>query len=116
MTLERQGFSVDAVEHGQAALEWLRDHDAAVDLLLLDLAMPVLSGDATLAAVRSRYRDILVVCSSGYGEQEARERFGPGAVAFLQKPYTASQLTDAVARALKARRPVVGAGGTRNSR
>jgi two-component system, cell cycle sensor histidine kinase and response regulator CckA len=104
--LARHGFSVEAVEHGQAALNWLQDHDAAVDLLLLDLAMPVLSGDATLAAVRSRYRDILVICSSGYGEQEARERFGPGAVAFLQKPYTASQLADAVARALKARRPV----------
>jgi CheY-like chemotaxis protein len=106
MTLERHGFSVAAVEHGQAALNWLQDHDAAVDLLLLDLAMPVLSGDATLAAVRSRYRDILVICSSGYGEQEARERFGPGAVAFLPKPYTASQLADAVAKALKARRPV----------
>jgi len=105
-TLARQGFSVAAVEHGQAALDWLQDHNAAVDLLLLDLAMPVLSGDATLAAVRSRYRDILVICSSGYGEREARERFGPGAVAFLQKPYTASQLADAVAKALKARRPV----------
>jgi two-component system, cell cycle sensor histidine kinase and response regulator CckA len=104
--LERHGFSVAAVEHGQAALNWLQDHDAAVDLLLLDLAMPVLAGDATLAEVRSRFRDILVVCSSGYSEQEARERFGPGAVAFLQKPYTAAQLTDAMARALKARRPI----------
>ena len=46
--LRFEGFVVNAVQHGQEALEWLRDRPTARPVILLDLMMPVLDGKAFL--------------------------------------------------------------------
>jgi PAS domain S-box-containing protein len=104
LALERHGYRVDTVNDGQVAMDWLDEHRGEVDILLLDLAMPVCGGEVALAYVRDRYPGVAVVCSSGYSEGEASNRFGPGADAFLQKPYTVPQLLDAVRRGLESAR------------
>jgi CheY-like chemotaxis protein len=48
--LAEQGYAVDCVYGGQAALDWLHDHTP--DLVLLDLMMPDISGFDVLAAMR----------------------------------------------------------------
>jgi PAS domain S-box-containing protein len=101
LALERRGCVVTALPDGRSAMEWLDAHPGAADLLLLDLAMPVCGGEVVLAHVRDRHPAIKVVCSSGYSEGEASERFGPGAATFLQKPYTVAQLLDAVRKGLR---------------
>jgi CheY-like chemotaxis protein len=44
MVLEREGYQVDCVANGQAALDHLRQSEEKPDLILLDMMMPVLDG------------------------------------------------------------------------
>jgi two-component system, cell cycle sensor histidine kinase and response regulator CckA len=61
--------------------------------VLLDLTMPVMSGEETLRQMRVLNPGIRVVLSSGYNEVEAIQRFtGKGLAGFIQKPYTAMAL------------------------
>jgi len=50
--LEREQFTVEAVEGGQQAIDWLQEHTAA--LVLLDLMMPDLSGFDVLHYIREQ--------------------------------------------------------------
>jgi DNA-binding NarL/FixJ family response regulator len=70
---------------------------AEIGLVLLDLSMPGMPGDETLRRLREISPDIQVILSSGYSEAEATRRFtGLGLVGFIQKPYDAASLVEAV--------------------
>ena len=68
---------------------------------MLDLAMPVLSGEQAAPLLRSLRPAVPIILSSGYSEAEARRRFAEsGITRFLQKPYAAAALVEAVAASL----------------
>jgi CheY-like chemotaxis protein len=101
-TLERFGYTVLTAGDGQEALECLRSAPQ-VGIVLLDLTMPVMSGEQTLREIRRMRPDLPVILSSGYNEVEAIRRFqGQGLSAFLQKPYTAERLAEKVKAAAAA--------------
>jgi CheY-like chemotaxis protein len=100
-SLERQGFQVLLAETGAEGIELYRRHSAALVLAILDLTMPGISGQETLPQLLRIRADIPIVISSGYSERETMRRFqGQPVAAFLQKPYTAKQLTQLVASIL----------------
>ena len=67
------------------------------DLIILDLTMPVMSGESTLNHLRRINPAVPVVLSSGFNEAEATRRFnGDELAGFLQKPYTALALAERV--------------------
>jgi len=69
--------------------------------VILDLLMPTMGGEETLEALRKIDPGVPVVLSSGYNQREASLKFSDSQSAiFLQKPYTADQLVEAVAAAL----------------
>jgi signal transduction histidine kinase/CheY-like chemotaxis protein len=104
--LERAGYSVTVAEDGAEAVRLFRACAADFDVVLLDLTMPLMSGQETLESLRAIRADVPVILSSGYSEDEASRRVGGGKLAgFLQKPYTAARLC----RMLQA---VLGAAGT----
>ncbi len=110
-TLEHFGYEVLLAADGQEALECLR-RAPQVGLVLLDLTMPVMSGEEALIEMRRLRPDLRVILSSGYNEIEAIRRFqGQGLSGFLQKPYTAEVLGEkvkavgAVQAPLRSRRP-----------
>jgi CheY-like chemotaxis protein len=91
LALERDGWIVESVTDGAAALRSLQDH--LPDVVLLDLAMPHMDGWAVLArrAVEQTWTRVPVVAMS------ANHSHGPavvelGANAFLPKPFTVEQL------------------------
>jgi len=91
--LERYGCNVLVAENGARGLEIFREHADRITCVVLDLTMPVMSGEETLERMRSLRTDIPIILSSGYNETEALRRFeGKGLAAFLQKPYTAAAL------------------------
>jgi CheY-like chemotaxis protein len=67
------------------------------DLLLLDLWMPVLSGDQVLKILRSnpktKYLPVIVISASTEGQKIAQEA---GASAFIAKPFDIDQLINRV--------------------
>jgi two-component system CheB/CheR fusion protein len=101
--LEIQGYSVLAAENGQQGIEMLAAHPE-VRAVVLDLAMPVMSGETALSMMRAERPGLPVILSSGYSENEAMVRFGRDtANGFLQKPYRAETLLAKVAQALEGR-------------
>jgi len=101
-----EGYDVLEAGDGRQALERLAASEVPVDVVLLDLTMPALSGTETLREIRQFFPDTRVILSSGYAEPEALARAGGGqAAAFLPKPYTPAMLTSVV-REVVQRRPM----------
>jgi PAS domain S-box-containing protein len=91
--LAQEGYAVEAVADGRAALAALQRERA--DLLLTDVMMPVLDGFALLEAVRADpgLRDIAVVMlSARAGEAAKVGGFERGADDYLLKPFSAVEL------------------------
>ena len=99
--LDEAGVPWAAASDGEAAVRLFRERAAHVQLVLLDLSMPGLSGEDTFEALRQIDPAVRVLLSSGYSEAEATRRFvGRGLAGFLQKPYRPGALIESVRRAL----------------
>jgi CheY-like chemotaxis protein len=86
--LRRRGFDVVTVESGEQALEILRKQEPHVDLVLLDLTMPGLSGEKVLRTIRGFLPDLPVIIASGYATSESQSSWhAAGAMGFIAKPY-----------------------------
>ncbi len=91
--LARQGYTVEVVPDGQAALEAARH--AAPDLVLTDVMMPRLDGFGLLAALRAdaKLREVPVIMLSARAGDEAKvEGLDAGADDYLVKPFSAREL------------------------
>ena len=100
--LTRDGFDVIEAEDGQRGLE--RALAERPDLVLLDVAMPVLDGFGLAAALRrdERTRELPVIFLSGESEVDSRERAEElGALAFLSKPFDPAVVSRFIAGVLK---------------
>lgn len=105
-TLERYGYHVLLASNGREALAVLASTSHHVSVVLLDMTMPVMSGEETLSNIKAIYPEVKVIASSGYNEVEALRRFGTGVDGFLQKPYRAAQLVEKVKVTLLAAQPL----------
>ncbi|HEV2447710.1 MAG TPA: PAS domain S-box protein [Candidatus Sulfopaludibacter sp.] len=101
-TLERCGYSVELAYDGRTAVETFSSRPHEFAAVLLDLTMPVMSGEEALRHIKKIRPDVPVVLSSGYSEMEALQRFRQAGLAgFLQKPYTATALARRIKQAVK---------------
>jgi CheY-like chemotaxis protein len=101
VTLEHFGYKVLLAHDGLEGVNKFRELAAHVDVVLLDLTMPVMSGEETFRELRLIRPDVRVILSSGYSQVEALRRFtGKGLAGFVQKPYTSVRLEEAVKSAL----------------
>jgi PAS domain S-box-containing protein len=99
--LEQEGVSVLRAEDGARGVALFRDQRARIDLVLLDLSMPGLSGEETYRRLREIDPGVSVILSSGYDHDEARGRFGERTPAgFIQKPYRPEELMAEIGRCL----------------
>jgi PAS domain S-box-containing protein len=95
--LARYGYTVLAAENGPKGIEVLRTNVQAVDLVLLDMTMPLMSGEETFQHLKTIRPDLPVILCSGYHEVEYAERFaGKGLAGFIQKPFTAAYLAERI--------------------
>jgi len=99
--LEQEGVKVLRAEDGARGVALFRDQRERIDLVLLDLSMPGLSGEETFQRLREIDPGVPVILSSGYDHDEARGRFGEGTPAgFIQKPYRPEELMAEIGRCL----------------
>ena len=102
--LEREGAMVLEAEDGPVAIQLLAADPRAVDMVLLDVTMPGMSGYETLEALRSLREDLPVMMMSGYMEPGVSlEARGLDEVRFLHKPFRVEQLLDEVCKTLRRR-------------
>ncbi|MCP4677688.1 MAG: response regulator [Deltaproteobacteria bacterium] len=99
--LEVLGFEAVTAEDGKQALEIFKQNPDRFDCIILDLTMPHLDGEETFREMRRIRKDICVLLSSGYNEQDLISRFASkGPAGFIQKPYQTVNLRDALLDAL----------------
>src|SRR5438067_1078876 len=91
--LEDEGFRVTTVASGPAALELLEENDAEVDLIILDIMLPGMSGYSVCEELRKRGSDVPILILSARTLAEDRTRgFDVGANQYLSKPFDLDEL------------------------
>jgi DNA-binding NtrC family response regulator len=96
--LEGRGMKVDTSTSGEEALK--RAKGKEFDAIILDLAMPGMSGIETLKRIRSENPDIQIIMLTGHGSVEKSvEAIKAGAVDFLEKPADLNKILEKIAEA-----------------
>jgi CheY-like chemotaxis protein len=96
--LRDSGFNVLEASSGSAALDVL-NANPAIDLLIVDFAMPLMSGMEVLERARAKRPEIRAAFITGYADQP-RLSGKLENESVIRKPFTADQLILAVYRAL----------------
>jgi len=100
--LSKVGYRVVTAVDGQQGLDAFRAHRADLELVITDVVMPKLSGFDMYEVIRAESRGVRVLFMSGFPAPNFRKTVGedPG-VAFVTKPWTASELLAQVRRLLE---------------
>jgi DNA-binding NtrC family response regulator len=100
--LEVRDFDVTAVNRGEKAIEAARDN--SFDIALVDLKMPGMNGETTLAELKKLRPFLEVVILTGHGSiDSAVECTRSGAYSYLQKPCDLDYLLQVLSDAYKKR-------------
>lgn len=104
--VQREGFDTLLAANGREALDRL--HEQPVDVLLLDVQMPVMDGLQTLREIRSNDRlrtlPVILITGSGSGAESERVRgLEGGADDYLAKPVAVKELAARVRAQLRGR-------------
>jgi DNA-binding response OmpR family regulator len=100
MKLEQGPFRVSLAYDGEEALAFI-DSDEQVDLALLDLMMPKLSGLDVLRKIREqeKFKSLpCIILTAGGDAKHERDALALGATHFLTKPFSPKKLYALVAR------------------
>lgn len=91
--LNAAGHTVLIAEDGGEAVDIYETEHSHIDLVILDLVMPVMGGRETYFELMKIDQTIPVIISSGFRKDErVDELLEHGATGFLQKPYTVEQM------------------------
>ena len=91
-------------QDGPEALRVYESRAAMIDVVLLDLRMPNMSGDEVARRLGALDPDVCIVATSGYTDARRANSLLDGlAAGFLRKPYTTGALDEALQRAMRAR-------------
>ncbi|OIO72056.1 MAG: hypothetical protein CO186_01340 [Zetaproteobacteria bacterium CG_4_9_14_3_um_filter_49_83] len=91
------GYTVFTASNGKEALDFLAHDLQRIDLVIMDLAMPVMGGEEALHHIRKMFPRLPVLIASGYSKAsldhplELQKYEG-----FIEKPYTPDRLLAAV--------------------
>ena len=82
-------------------IDLYKENKDNIDMVLLDIVMPGMSGGKTYDRLREIDSDIKVLLSSGYDmEGKAKEILERGCNAFIQKPFNMRELSQEVRKIL----------------
>jgi CheY-like chemotaxis protein len=100
--LEDLGYDIILAEDGEKAVTLYEKHGHQIDLVILDMVMPVMDGRETLDRLLRLNPDVKVLFSSGYSTNtEVNCLPCKTVLGFVQKPYRKHELAVNVAKALE---------------
>ncbi len=96
------GYETVTVCDGLEAVEYYGGNNDDIDLALIDLNMPRMGGRECYQRMKEINPNLRAVLSTGYSRDgAAQEILDDGVQGFVQKPFQASQLSEAIALAMK---------------
>ncbi len=103
--LEAEGYQVFVAEDGRAALRIVEENTGKIDLVILDLMLPGMSGYAVCETLRSNGEDMPILILSARTLSEDRTRgFDVGADQYMMKPFDLDEFLSRVKNLLMLRR------------
>ncbi|WP_377810291.1 response regulator [Azospirillum sp. A29] len=97
--LTSEGFRVTVTHNGLEAIE--ADAADPADLLVTDMRMPVMGGEALIRIIRQRRPALPIVVTTGFSAYLPNEE--PGRLVILRKPYSVSALAPTITALLSGR-------------
>ena len=94
------GYNVQTYNDGTEAIEEYKKNKDSVDLIILDIAMPKISGEMVFERLRKIKKDVKVIMASGYSEEDIRKGIFSHARAYLVKPFNIEDLVKTVREVL----------------
>ncbi len=102
--LTELGYRVLLAGDGAEALEVYEAQGDEIDLVILDLTMPRLSGRQVMAAILQNRPEARIIISSGFSDETRESNLTSlGAAAFIPKPYRLDHLARVVRQVLDSR-------------
>ena len=74
-----------------------------IDLLISDVVMPVMDGPTMVREARKTRPELPILFMSGYAEEQLRKSIDIDNVAFLPKPFSVQELSEAARKVLATR-------------
>ncbi len=100
--LENLGYQVLSASNGQDAISLYQQKNKEISIVILDMIMPDLKGSQTYDQLKEIDAGVKVLLSSGYSiDGQATQLIEKGCKAFIQKPYTVSELSQKVREVLE---------------
>ena len=101
--VRQSGHRVIFANSGKEALRVYTETQPRPDLVLMDLNMPGMTGDQAFEELKALDAQAPVVFVSGYWDRDLERKLrAMGALGFVQKPYEAATLRDAIVQAMTA--------------
>ena len=95
--LEELGYTVLPAMSGQEAIEIFQKQHAEIDMIIMDMVMPGMTGSETFDRLKQISPDAKVLLSSGYSvDGQASDILKRGCDGFIQKPFNMNQLSQKI--------------------
>ena len=99
--LQEMGYEVFLARSGKEAVEVYKKNKGKIDMVILDMIMPDMGGGEAYDKMKEIYPEVKVLLSSGYSiEGQASEILARGCNGFIQKPFSATQLSHTIRQVL----------------
>jgi DNA-binding NtrC family response regulator len=93
--LRRKGFSVMETGDGRAGIELFQTRWREIDVVLLDVTLPMISGREVLEELRRVQPEVRVILTTAYGRDRAVDAMGGDpSLLYLRKPYRIGELIE----------------------
>ena len=92
--LRRKGFTVIEAANGKTGVDLFRASAPEIDVVLLDLTLPGMSGREVLSELRRIQPNVKVIITSAYSQEQAQTTLGGQQPwLYIRKPYQLNELT-----------------------
>jgi two-component system, cell cycle sensor histidine kinase and response regulator CckA len=104
--LTKVGYTVFEAKGGREAVEIYKENKDKINMVILDIIMPEMSGSETYDRMKEINPDIKVLLSSGYNiEGQASEILDKGCAGFIHKPFNMQELSQGIRKILGEEKP-----------
>jgi CheY-like chemotaxis protein len=95
------GYNVFCASSALEGIDFLKENSEKIDLIILDMAMPELSGKDAFIHIKKSYPKIKVLLASGYSQDErVLDVIKLGVDGFINKPFNLNELASKVYKAI----------------
>ena len=102
IVLRTQGFRMLEAHDGRSGVDLFQVHEAAIDVIVMDLTLPRLSGREVLRQLQQIRPGVKVILTTSFSKDSTWRALGDlHPWGFLQKPYLSSELADLLHEACK---------------